>query len=188
MAKTLSGPTWVSKFPNSIKTNHLAEPFRSNAKKFIAALKAAGATVTVNATVRPKERAFLMHWSFKVARKGKDPETVPELAGVEIDWVHRNLAGQKDAPASKAAAGLMVAGYGIAFPPVIDSRHTAGTAIDMDISWTTAALTIKDGTGANVIIKTGSRNGGNTKLHRVGASYGVIKLISDPPHWSSDGH
>jgi uncharacterized Zn-binding protein involved in type VI secretion len=25
-------------------------------------------------------------------------------------------------------------------------------------------------------------------LHAVGASYGVHKLVSDPPHWSDDGH
>jgi len=25
-------------------------------------------------------------------------------------------------------------------------------------------------------------------LQEVGAGYGVIKLKSDPPHWSSDGH
>jgi hypothetical protein len=28
----------------------------------------------------------------------------------------------------------------------------------------------------------------NPVLHKIGASYGVIKLLSDPPHWSSDGH
>ncbi len=27
----------------------------------------------------------------------------------------------------------------------------------------------------------------NSDLYSVGASYGVIKLISDPPHWSDDG-
>ncbi|MDB5964086.1 MAG: hypothetical protein JWQ72_586 [Polaromonas sp.] len=27
-----------------------------------------------------------------------------------------------------------------------------------------------------------------TPLHGVGASYGVFKLVSDPPHWSDNGH
>jgi len=29
---------------------------------------------------------------------------------------------------------------------------------------------------------------GNTALHGVGAGYGVHKIVSDPPHWSDDGH
>jgi hypothetical protein len=28
----------------------------------------------------------------------------------------------------------------------------------------------------------------SANLHAVGASYGVHKLASDPPHWSTDGH
>jgi hypothetical protein len=80
MAKMLSGQLWVSKFPNSTSTDDLVDPFQSKAKKFIAALTAAGATVSVNATLRPKERAFLMHWSFRVAKENYDPEKVPEMA------------------------------------------------------------------------------------------------------------
>jgi len=32
------------------------------------------------------------------------------------------------------------------------------------------------------------RDGSNRALHKVGRSHGVVKLPSDPPHWSSDGH
>jgi hypothetical protein len=188
MAKTLSGQAWVSKFPNSTSTDDLADPFKSNAEKFIAALKDAGASVSINATKRPKERAFLMHWSFRIAKEGYDPEKVPEMPGVDIDWVHRDKKGDCDLSDSQTAAGRMVMAYEIAYRPVIDSRHTEGKAIDMDISWTAAELKIKDGGNKDVSIKTGAKDGGNTELHKVGKSYNVIKLVSDPPHWSTDGH
>jgi hypothetical protein len=188
MTKSLSGRSWVSKFPTSTSTDDLVEPFRSNAKKFIAALKAAGATVSISATNRPKERAFLMHWSFRIAKEGYDPEKVPEMAGVDIEWVHRDDNGSKNVPVSRTNAEQMVIGYDIAYRPALGSRHTEGKAIDMDISWITAELKIKDGAGKNVTIKSGVKDGSNTDLHKVGNSYGVIKLVSDPPHWSSDGH
>jgi hypothetical protein len=187
MAKILSGAAWVAKFPNSARVDDLVEPFRSNARKFIAALKSAGATVAVASTRRPPERAYLMHWSFSISA-GLDPEQVPGMAGVEIEWVHRNLTGVKDLAASKAAASAMVAGYDIAFAPALTSRHIEGKAIDMDISWTTPALTITNGAGQAVTISSGAKNGGNPELHKVGASYSVVKLVTDPPHWSIDGH
>jgi plastocyanin len=188
MAKTLSGRSWVEKFPTSVSTDDLVEPFKSNVKKFLAALAAAGATVTIAATKRPKERAFLMHWSYRVARESYDPAKVPVMAGVDIDWVHRDDKGNKNGSVSKTNAEQMVIGYDIAYRPAVDSRHTEAKAIDMDITWITAELKIKDGAGKDVTIKTGLKNGSNTALHKVGKSYDVVKLVSDPPHWSSDGH
>jgi hypothetical protein len=187
MAKTLSSVAWVQKFPNSTSTDDLVDPFKSNAKKFIAALQKAGATVDIKSTLRPKERAYLMHWSFKISG-GLDPEKVPEMQGVDIEWVHRDSKGAKNLAASKTAADQMVAGYDIAFEPALVSRHTEGNAIDMDIEWTAKELTITDGAGKAVTIKTGNKDGSNTDLQKVGKSYSVIKLVSDPPHWSSDGH
>jgi hypothetical protein len=187
MAKTLSGPEWVPKFPTSTSTDDLVGPFKSDAKAFIAALRTAGATVFISATLRPKERAYLMHWCFEISR-GFDPEQVPPMAGVDIEWVHRDAEGVKDLAASKAAAAKMVAGYDIAFEPALVTRHADGTAIDMDIAWSSSTLNITDGTGNSVAITASPKDGGNTQLHQVGKSYGVIKLVSDPPHWSSDGH
>lgn len=83
---------------------------------------------------------------------------------------------------------MMVHAYDIAYRPVLESRHTEGKAIDMEISWTAAELKMKDGADKDVIIKTGPKDGSNAELHKVGKSFGVIKLVSDPPHWSSDGH
>ena len=187
MAKTLSGAGWVQKFPTSRSTNDLADPFKSKVNKFIAALKNAGANPVIAATRRPKERAYLMHFSFKISN-GYDPRNVVEMPGVDIEWVHRNSNGSVNLTASKTAADNMVQGYDIAFEPALVSRHTQGNAIDMTIRWTSTELTITDGTGNIVVIKTGAKDGSNIQLHKVGATYGVIKLVNDPPHWSNDGH
>ena len=184
----LSGPEWLSNFPTSKSVDDLAEPFRTKAKSFIAAVEAAGATVDVNATLRPAERAYLMHWSFCIAREDFDPARVPAMPGVNIDWAHRDAKGNMSLNACKLAAEQMVQGYEIAFKPVLVSRHTEGLAIDMDIAWTRAALVVVDGHGRKIRISAGTKDGSNPKLQDVGKSYGVIKLATDPPHWSSDGH
>ena len=183
-----SGPQWVSQFPTSDSTNTLQEPFRTNVNRFIAALTAAGAPPRDLTTFRPPQRAYLMHYSYRIANQGLDPQTVPPMAGVAIDWVHRNPNGTVNLAASRLAAQQMVQAYGIAYPPVLMSRHEEGRAIDMTISWT-GTLNIVNGSGTAVTINTLPRNGAqNTSLHQVGASYGVLKLVADPPHWSTDGH
>ena len=184
----LSGPQWVPKFPTSTSLDDLVDPFRGSARRFIAALKAAHATVTISDTLRPPQRAYLMHFSFAIARESLDPAGVPAMPGVDIQWLHTNAAGQPDLAASRAAAEEMVQGYGIAFKPVLNSRHTEGRAVDMTIGWQNK-LVIKKSDGTQQTIASLPRTGaGNTDLHRVGSGYGVVKLVSDPPHWSSDGH
>lgn len=184
---SLSGRQWINQFPSSTSTNDLTEPFRRQVNNFLAALRAAGASVTIEATLRPAKRAYLMHWSFRIAREGQDPSTVPAMAGVDIQWVHPDRLGHPDRGASRTSAAEMVQGYEIVFRPALASRHTEGKAIDMDISWQ-QELSIAGADGKTVVIKTVPRTGGNAELQSVGAGYGVHKLASDPPHWSSDGH
>jgi hypothetical protein len=184
----LSGGQWVSQFPTSTSIEDLSDPFRSNARRFVAALRQAQASVAIADTLRRPERAYLMHFAFAIAREAADPSAVPPMAGVDIQWVHRDAQGQPDLAASRAAAEQMVQGYGIVFQPAIASRHTQGLAIDMTITWQNN-LAIVNGSGTTVTISSAPRDGaGNPDLHQVGSSYGVIKLLSDPPHWSSDGH
>jgi hypothetical protein len=183
----LSGPEWVSQFPTSKSVDDLAEPFRANVNNFIAALKAAGATVSIAATFRPPERAYLMHFCFLIAKNLIAPATVDAHPDVDIQWQHFDDAGGADLPASLAAATKMMTGYAIAFQPTLFSRHTQRLAIDMTIAWQ-GTLTIAPATGDPVTIASLPRSGGNVDLQQVGKSYGVIKLATDPPHWSSDGH
>ena len=182
---SLSGQQWCSRFPNSSDPDTLAEPFRTNAKRFLAALKAAGATVKIAATRRSKERAWLMHYAWRIAREGLYLAVVPQLEGVDIQWIHPTL---KD---SYAAAEAMVKAYGIVHRPALTSRHIEGRAIDMNIVFQ-SCLKIARADGA--IIKIGYEvssayvdGNKSPELHAVGASYGVHKLVSDPPHWSEDG-
>lgn len=180
-AGELSGPAWVARFPTSRSLFDLKPPFLDNATKFHNALLAAGAAVRISATLRPPERAYLMHHSFRIAKEGEDPRTVPRMAGVNIQWFHGDL------PSSKRAAQQMVDAYGIAFRPALNSNHTLGLAVDMTITWS-GTLRIKDATGTTRSIGAPASGAANAALHTVGRTYGVIKLASDPPHWSSDGH
>ena len=184
----LSGLHWIEQFPTSRSTNDLTEPFRTKARNFIAALIAADATVVIGDTLRPPQRAHLMYYSFQVAHKGLDPAAVPAMAGVDIQWVHPDASGIPDLAASRAAALAMVNGFGIVFEPALHTRHTEGLAIDMTITWP-GDLTIARGDGTSAIITSLPRDGGkNLDLRPVGLSYGVVKLATDPPHWSVDGH
>jgi hypothetical protein len=182
----VSGSDWVKQFPTSTDVNDLISPFRENVQRFIQAMTDAGATTEISATYRPKERAYLMYYSFRIAREGLNPVDVPAMDGVDIDWVHRKGNGQIDLHASKDAAEDMVNAYGIVYRPALNSNHTARLAIDMTISWD-GTLAIENAQGTTVKITSGPRSGQNSKLVAVGKSYGVIKLVSDPPHWSSNG-
>ena len=85
------------------------------------------------------------------------------------------------------AAGDMVEGYSLVHHAARNSRHNEGQAIDMNIQWS-GDLVIRNKNGTFTTITSSPKNGNNPDLHTVGASYGVHKLLSDPPHWSIDGH
>jgi hypothetical protein len=185
----LSGTEWVNRFRGSSDPNDCVGDFRGNLNQFLAALHAANARVEIAATLRPPERAYLMHHAFKIAHNVEDPRNIPQMVTVNIDWVHRDGAGEPDLPASRSAASQMVTAFGIVAQPALVSRHTQGRAVDMDISWN-GMLTIAPRSGPPRSISATPRTGMNEELHAVGASYGVIKakFAGDPPHWSDDGH
>lgn len=171
-----SGAPWCARYPTSTSLVDLAEPFRTGVSNFIGALRTSGASVQVSATYRPVERAYLMHWSCMIADSGQDPAAVPPLAGVAIDWTHGG-----DIAAAKAGAAAMKQGYAIAFPAALVSRHTQRRAVDMTICFA-GTIQVRDKTGLVCIVAA------QTDLHPIGATYGVHKLLTDPPHWSDDGH
>ncbi len=180
----LSGADWwqanQARYPNSAALADLAAPFRDKVNAFLAALKAAGASVSIAATRRNAVRAHLMHYSWEVAKGLIAPAKVPALPGLAIQWDHGDLAE------SRRAAQQMVDLFDIAFEPSLTSRHIEGRAIDMTIGWI-GTLEIKDKAGKLHRLGAPRSGDANTELHQVGASYGVIKLLSDPPHWSEDG-
>ena len=172
---TLSGPAWVSEFPTRTDTAALLPAFAASVDRFINALEASGATVVISATLRPPERAYLMHYAYRVAHGGLPAASVPAMADVDINWVHPSAA------ASKVAAKQMVTGYGIVYAPALSSRHSEGRAIDMTITGH-IGKTFNNASNQSVQVNNA------TQLHALGATFGVIKLPSDPPHWSDDGH
>lgn len=178
----VSGPQWCKRFATSNSLDDLLPPFADACRAFLSRLSRAGATVSVAATYRPVERAYLMHWCCMVGNSGQDPRGVPPMKGVSIDWTHGGSIVK-----ARAAAQKMMAGYEIKFPAALVSRHTQRRAIDMTIGWK-GSLKITDFNGQSHTISSGVRNGSNPQLIIVGRTFGVIKLPSDPPHWSDDGH
>jgi hypothetical protein len=181
----LSGVAWwhtnQRRFTNSNSVENLASPFREHVKSFLAALTAAGAAVTVSATRRHPSRAYLMRYSWDISHSLIAASKVPTQPGCDIIWDHGNTAK------SKSAAREMVSLFQIVYRPSLTSRHIQGLAIDMDIVWT-GAIIIKNGKGQKVQLGAPQDGATNPVLHAVGASYGVYKLLTDAPHWSSDGH
>jgi len=183
----LSGANWVKRFPGSQSLDDLEDSFSAQVKNFKAALEAAGAHTNVTSTKRPAERAYLMHWSWRIAKAGQVPSTVPSMSGVDIQWDHGS------ASASTAAAVAMVQGYGIdtlSIAPSLTSRHVEGKAIDMHVSWL-GTLRIRLTDGSTPDITSTPRNSTNADLIAVGKTYGVIHFLNtsaDPAHWSTDGH
>lgn len=182
----LSGLAWFKKnqasYPNSTKVGDLAGSFKSGTQSFIKALEDAGATVKVSSTKRHATRAHLMHYSWKLAKGQTKAASIPKLSGLDIEWDHG------DEKTSQQAAQEMIGpqGFDMDFIASLTSNHIKGLAIDMTISWN-GELKIKDAKGKDVTIKTSPRNGQNKELHTVGKSYGVVKHLTDRPHWSVDG-
>ena len=181
----LSGKDWWQenqrRYPNSREIDDLEPGFRSRVEDFLGSLRNVGANVSVNSTRRNATRAYLMHYSWKVAYGEIDPGEVPKRAGVNIEWDHGELE------ASRKAAEEMVKLFNMAHIASLTSNHIAGKAIDMDIKWK-GELVLTRPAPLLTRIEGNPRSGQNRQLHDIGAEvFGVRKLVSDPPHWSSNG-
>lgn len=197
----LSGPSWAAQFPNSRSLSDLSGAFQQDVVRFINAMTAADITESTITTLRPPQRAYLMHYSWLISKGQIDPANVPDFtpaagqAAVNICWVHRSSNGKEDASASTLAAKQMVGAFGIdrnlKVAPALNSLHTQGLAIDMTTIWNKKTITIVNGSGTSVTIDTTPHSDLNAQLIAVGASYGVIHFLNatrDPNHWSVNGH
>lgn len=178
--------TWIDRYaPNSMNEDDLDAMFRDKAKEFIAALKAAHATVKVRHTRRTEQASYLWHWAWKIAKRRcapKDAKPYSKSPPIpNIQWDHGNLAK------SIKGAQEMVDGFNLVHEPSLNSRHIPGLAIDMNITWT-GTIKVRKKDGSNASIPYMINVNANTALHDVGESYGVKKLKTDKPHWSIDGH
>jgi hypothetical protein len=177
-SKRLSGSHWVAKFPTSKSLNTLKGNFKTNCIEFVKMLKKNGAIIKINATYRPKERAYLMHFSYKISAGLISPSKVPSEKGVNIIWNHGNIIK------SRKASSLMVSKYNIAYPPARESKHTLGKAIDMSISSLPNSITFEIN-GEKISKKIGNKTASENEILWDIAKkyYQVIKLPNDPPHW-----
>ncbi len=167
------------RYSNSESLNDLTPEFRVNVQRFLDALRLGGATVTISSTRRNKVRAYLMHYCWRISSGDIAPANVPTEPGCAIIWDHGNL--KKSIAAAQEMRDLFV----LVYQPALRSRHIEGKAVDMAVRWP-GTIKVKDANGVVVSLSKPS-NGANPGLHKVGRSYGVIKLLSDLPHWSTDG-
>lgn len=180
----LSGADWFrrnqARFPNSDRVADLAPAFAAHVTQFLTALANAGTIVRISSTRRNRIRAWLMHYAWQVSHGAVAAADVPDEPEAGILWDHG------DDTRSVAAAAEMVRLFAIRFKPSLTSNHIAGLAIDMTITWS-GPIEIVDAAGAKHAIDQPRNGNENGVLHTVGGSYGVRKLLSDPPHWSVDG-
>ena len=193
-----SGRKWVSRFLSSSKVTDLKQPFQGNAASFIAALEAAGVTVTINTTWRPPQRSYLMYYAREVSRGRLAPDKVPKFQPkngdkpVNIDWAHRDGKGKADLVKARKAAAAMDAAYAAAgaIGKPYQSNHNGANAIDM-------RLTPAWGIGKTVVDANGKSRKVASKrdIIDVGATYKVLhwnyagaKKKVDDPHWSATGN
>jgi hypothetical protein len=180
----LSGADWFrrnqARFPNSDRVADLAPAFAAHVTQFLTALANAGTIVRISSTRRNRIRAWLMHYAWQVSHGAVAAADVPDEPEAGILWDHG------DDTRSVAAAAEMVRLFAIRFKPSLTSNHIAGLAIDMTITWS-GPIEIVDAAGAKHAIDQPRNGNDNGVLHAVGGSYGVRKLLSDPPHWSVDG-
>lgn len=196
----LSGAHWVkwadTHAPNSQDLADLDEDFRKNVEAFVAAMKKgaeeAGSVlgIKVAATFRHPRRAYLFHWSYKIGQGMAKAKAATPMEGVPIKWDH----GKESVSQAKALA--MAKGFGLALKgdsdniPALKSNHTRGLAVDMSISWDkkfTAKAGSLGGAAKTFDIPGPGAGSSSTALHKLGASYGVKKLVTDKPHWSANG-
>jgi probable HAF family extracellular repeat protein len=204
----LSGLAWLQaagvspnpgngKYPYSVLIKDLKPGFQENVQAFSDALKEAHAQTKIAATFRDKTRAYLMYWAWQIAH-GTPASKATAMPGLDIRWDYG------DESFSQQAAQEMVDFFKIVYQPASpekNSRHVDRLAIDWKITWSgplkialgplTTAWTKKNKYKAGqviTIIASGPQSSyTNETLWKVGETYGVIKLKSDKPHWSTDG-
>jgi hypothetical protein len=143
----LSGSDWVREFPDSQSLGDVPDPAQSTLRHAIRDLQSRGAQVSIRLLVRPRQRAYLMHYAWDVAQ-GMDPTRVPAMDGVAIQWTHRHADCSVDWDASRTAAQQMVRAYGLQREPALQSRHGPGFTVQLRISWNTSGSLLDSGTNS----------------------------------------
>lgn len=195
----LSGPSWAGRFRDSRSVGALSGPFRRHVSAFIGAMRHARINVRLISTLRPPERAFLMHYSWLIAHRKLSPLRVPHFHAdrhhgpVAICWIHVGAHGA-NIHASIVAARKLATALGVASmhgAPLLTTLRTEGLSIMMSTTWTSRKVTVTNAMGHRVTIRSAPHNGLNTTLIAVGATYQVIHFLKASQamnDWSVNGH
>jgi len=182
-----SGASWVDRYPPSKRLQDLDSNFGSDVREFIAVLEKGGATVEILATQIPPERAYLIHWAWRITQEGFDPRHVPYMDSVDVRWWHGDLG------TSREAAWSMVHGYRIEEldePPPLVSPYTEGQVVAMRIRWRDALRLYPD-SPQEQIITSNPQDGTNLDVMTLAEIHGLEHLLtvpdSDEVHWAMPG-
>jgi len=201
------GPAWYARYSNPEEEAEMLGALtakRPRAKlgermsSLVEQLRAQGAEVAVESTVRHRERGYLMWGAFWLARSSSARQLNTRLAKVEgynrswqlnvpIRW--RHPAGWQS---TREEARKMAEAYNVVYATkngAKRSNHYDGKAIDLVAVGLPRALTLKAPDGAE---KTFDLSGANESrdlnltphlVRWVEAHFGLRKLEGDYPHW-----
>ncbi|MDX2469138.1 MAG: hypothetical protein QNL04_01040, partial [SAR324 cluster bacterium] len=135
VTKYLSGARWHGEKLPKTGLESLKGNFKTNFTAFERWLKLNGSFDGASRfTLRPPERAWLMHHSWRIAGQKRVkaleftyPHFPEDEHGLGIIWDHG------DAATSKQKAQEMVEKYAITYEPALKSLHTLGLAVDFKI-------------------------------------------------------
>lgn len=198
-----SGQDWWEDFHPPMDIAWLEPAFQQNVSRFVLALADQSIIPNVISVYRPPERAYLMHYCFKIAT-GLAPEKIDERPDtVAISWKHYRADGTYDPVASIAAAKELAVRFGIydpdpvngrknPSPPAYPSNHSTGIAVDIKFTWT-GEKTVPRGDGPGTLtirpqdLTKGVNDPARIDLSLLGKTYGVIRTNHKSNHWSTTG-
>lgn len=206
---TPAGSIWTAAYPQpETEAEHLAalskhnRSLRDRLVHLFAQLRAQGAAVEINASVRPRERGYLIYGAYllsrsrtarQVARRISRLGRLQRLAGVRVPirWSHR--AGWR---ATVRAARKMADAYGVVYATrrgALHSDHYDGRAVDFSATGLPRKLELVSYDGERRITFDLSDPGEPRDLNLtprliewVERAYGMEKLKSDYPHWADE--
>jgi hypothetical protein len=162
--------------------------FKLKVRAFLKALQDAGATVTIGTTRRSDKRAYLFHWSWRIAVGNAKASAATAKAGRRHPLGSWQRGGQQ---ARRPGDGRRLR------PRRPAEEHQSAVARQPphprqgdrhDDPCGSGTLKVKKHGGGIVDVSVHGERQPELEAARVGASYGVLKLKTDAPHWSLDGH
>lgn len=201
------GPRWTTRYPNpgteremlaALRAAHPSSDFADRLERLMDQLRAAGADVQLNSTVRRRERGYLM-WGAYVLAHARDEAELDRLVdllerrrrewGLDVDVRWRHPLGPR---ATRAAAREMAEAYDVVYATEAGARessHYGGRAVDFTAVGLprTLELVAPDGTRARFDLSDPDETRDLSLTPRlvewVEEGFGMGKLRADYPHW-----